>query len=73
LVDEVDCSTSSSDVNDDEYDDQELLKEFKKLVRKHIKLQKRHEDPLCSHQKLIDSYALLEATHEVMVTTVKFS
>jgi hypothetical protein len=38
-----------------------------------MKLQKRHVDLLCSHEKLIDSYALLEATHEVMVTTVKFS
>jgi hypothetical protein len=38
-----------------------------------MKLQKRHGDILCSHEKLIDSYALLEATHEVKVTTVKFS
>jgi hypothetical protein len=30
-------------------------------------------DLLCSHEKLIYSYALVEATHEVMVTTVKFS
>jgi hypothetical protein len=38
-----------------------------------MKLQKRHLDLLYSHEKLIDSYALLEATHEVMLTTVKFS
>jgi hypothetical protein len=38
-----------------------------------MKLQKRHGDLLYSHEKLIDSYALIEATHEVMVTTVKFS
>jgi hypothetical protein len=30
-------------------------------------------DLLCSHKELMDSYALLEATHEVMVTTVKDS
>jgi hypothetical protein len=38
-----------------------------------MKLQKRHGDLLCSHEKVIDSYPLLEATHEVMVTMVKFS
>jgi hypothetical protein len=45
--------------------------EFKKLISKHIKLQKRHEDLLYSHKEFIDSYALLESTHEVMVTKVK--
>jgi hypothetical protein len=38
-----------------------------------MKLQKRHVDLLCSHKKLIESYAFLEATHEVMLTTVKSS
>jgi hypothetical protein len=46
---------------------------FKKLISKHMKLQKRHGNLLCSHKELIDSNALLETTHEVMVTTVKFS
>jgi hypothetical protein len=46
---------------------------LKKLISKHMKLQKRHGDLICSHKKLMDSYALLEATHEVMVTTVKDS
>jgi hypothetical protein len=36
-------------------------------------LQNRHGDLLCSHKELIDSYALLESAHEVMVTTVKDS
>jgi hypothetical protein len=77
LVKEEDCSTSSSndddddDDTDDEYDYEELLLEFKKLISKHIKLQKRHGDLLCSHKELIDSYPLLESTHEVMVTKVK--
>jgi hypothetical protein len=74
LVEEDDCSMSSSDDDtDDEYDEQELLVEFKKLISKHMKLQKRHEDLLCSHKELLDSYALLESAHEVMVTTVKDS
>jgi hypothetical protein len=78
LSEEDDCSTSSSDVNDnddtnDEYDEQELLVEFKKLISKHMKLQKRHGDLLCSHKELMDSYALLESAHEVMVTMVKDS
>jgi hypothetical protein len=74
--DNDDCSMSSSDDNDDtddEYDKEELLVEFKKLISKHMKLQKRHGDLLCSHKELMDSYALLESAHEVMVTTVKYS
>jgi hypothetical protein len=78
LYKEDDYSTSSSDVDDDddtddENDEQELLVEFKKLIRKHIKLQKRHGDLLYSHKELIASYALLESAHEVMVTKVKNS
>jgi hypothetical protein len=41
LSKEDDCSTSSFDDDDgtnDEYDEQELLVEFKKLISKHIKL-----------------------------------
>jgi hypothetical protein len=78
LAKEGDCSTSTSNVDDyddtdDEYDDQEHLLEFQKLIRKHMKLQKRHGDLLCSHEKIIESYALLESTHDVMITMVKFS
>jgi hypothetical protein len=56
LSEEDDCSTSSSDVDDtdDEYDEQEILVEFRKLIRKHMKLQKRHGDLLCSYKELID-------------------
>jgi hypothetical protein len=76
LAKEDNCSTSSSDVADDdntydEYDEQELLVEFKKLISKYMKLQKRHGDLLCSHKEFIDSYASLESAHEVMVTKVK--
>jgi hypothetical protein len=73
LAEEDDCSTSSSnydDDTDDEYGEQKLLVEFKKLISKHMKLQKRHRNLLCSHKEFMDSYALLESTHEVMVTTV---
>jgi hypothetical protein len=42
LTEEDDCSTSSFDEDvddtDDEYDEQELLAEFKKLISKHMKL-----------------------------------
>jgi hypothetical protein len=58
---------------DDEYDEQELLVEFRKLIRKHMKLQKRHGNLLYSHKEHIDSYALLESAHEVMLTKVKDS
>jgi hypothetical protein len=78
LSEEDHCSTSSSDVDDDddtddEYDEQELLVEFKKLISKHMKLQRRYEDLLCSHKEVMDSYVLIESAHEVMVTTVKDS
>jgi hypothetical protein len=45
---------SSSNIDDDtndEYDDQELLLEFQKLISKHMKLQKRH----------VISYVLIKA------------
>jgi hypothetical protein len=61
------------DETDDEYDEQELLIKFKKLISKHMKLQKRHGDLLCSHKELIGSYALLELAHEVMVMKVNDS
>jgi hypothetical protein len=76
LAEEDNCSTSSFDDNDDtddEYDEQEFLVEFKKLISKYMKWQKRHEDLLCSHKELMDSYAVLESAHEVMVITVKDS
>jgi hypothetical protein len=43
LFEDDDCSTSSFNVDydddiDDEYDEQELLVEFKKLISKHMKL-----------------------------------
>jgi hypothetical protein len=46
---------------------------LKKLISKPMKLQKRYVDLLCPHKELINSYALLEATHEEMVTSVKSS
>jgi hypothetical protein len=78
LAEEDDCSMSSSDVDDDddtddEYDEQEPLMEFNKPISKHIKLQKRYGNPLCSHKELIDSYALLESAHKVIVTKIKDS
>jgi hypothetical protein len=79
FMEESDFSISSfdndddNDNTDDEDDDQVLIEEFNKLINMHMKLQKRHGDLLCSREKLIDSYAFLEATHEVMLTMVKFS
>jgi hypothetical protein len=50
-----------------------FMDEFEKLVSKHRKLQERHGNLLCSHEKLIDSYALQETNHVVVLTMVKFS
>jgi hypothetical protein len=69
----ISSHVDNDDDTDDEYDHEELLSEFQKLISNHMKLQKRHGDLLCSHKELMNSYALLEATHEVMVTTVKDS
>jgi hypothetical protein len=69
--------SSFDDDNDDdsgiEYDHEELLSNFQKLISKYMKFQKRHGDLLCSHTELMDSHVLLDATHEVMVITVKDS
>jgi hypothetical protein len=53
LAKEDDCSTSSSDIDDDddiddEYDEQEILVEFKKLISKHMKLQETWGSPMFS-------------------------
>jgi hypothetical protein len=71
--DETDEDDSINDDDDDDDSNQVHMEEFYKLISKHMKLQKRHGNLLCSHEKLIDSYALLEATHEVMLTTLKSS
>jgi hypothetical protein len=58
LAEEDDCFTSSSDDDDDtddEYDEQEFLVEFKKLISKHMKLQKRYGDLLSSRKELMNS------------------
>jgi hypothetical protein len=78
LFEQDDFSTSSSNNDDDEQEEEEeedqvLMEEFHKVISKHMKLQKRHGDLLCYHERLIDSYALLEATHEVMLTMVQSS
>jgi hypothetical protein len=79
LAEEDDCFMSSfdnendGDHTDEEYDDQDLLLEFQNHISKNMKLQKRHGDLLCSHEKLMDSYALIDAAHEVMVKMVKDS
>jgi hypothetical protein len=69
LAEEDDCYTSSSDIDDDdddtddEYDCKELLLKFKTLISKHMKLQKRYGDLLCSHKDIMDSYACDEHVH----------
>jgi hypothetical protein len=52
LVEEKDCSTSSSndddDDTDDEYDHEELLTDFQKLISNHMKLQETWRSPMFS-------------------------
>jgi hypothetical protein len=47
LLEEDNCSTSSSNDGDDDVN-QVLLEEFHKLITEHMKLQKRYGDLLCS-------------------------
>jgi hypothetical protein len=37
--------------------------EFKKLISKHMKLQKRHGDLLCSYKELMDSYVFVNLNY----------
>ncbi|TVU25523.1 hypothetical protein EJB05_28022, partial [Eragrostis curvula] len=41
------------------------------LTSKQVTLQKSHEELLCSHENLIEAHALLEISHEVVLTMVK--
>jgi hypothetical protein len=54
--------SSSDDDTDNEYDEQELLVEFKKL----ISVKETQRSPMFS-------YALIESAYEIMATTVKDS
>jgi hypothetical protein len=40
------------------------------LTSKHVKMQKDHEVPKCSHDNLQDEYVMLQVSHEVVVTSV---
>ena len=48
-----------------------LKDKVKRLTSKNEILQEDHDEPLCSHEKLIDSHLMLEIAHEVVVTSVK--
>jgi hypothetical protein len=37
-----------------------------------VGLQEKYDDLSCTHKKLVDSHAMLDITHEVMKTSVKF-
>jgi hypothetical protein len=49
------------------------MDEFEKIMSKHRKLQERNSNLLCSNENLIDPYAFLETSHEVVLTVVKSS
>jgi hypothetical protein len=53
-------------------DENYLLKDkVERLTSKNEILQEDHDELLCYHEKLMDSYLMLEIAHEVVVTSVK--
>ncbi|RLN03651.1 hypothetical protein C2845_PM13G17720 [Panicum miliaceum] len=55
-----------------EKENQVLKAKLEKLSSDHVNLQGTHMELEKSYEKLVDSHALLQVAHEVMVTTVKF-
>jgi hypothetical protein len=49
----------------------ELKAQLEDLTSKHMALQEKYDDLSCSYEKLVDSHAMLDIAHEVMVTSVK--
>ncbi len=52
-------------------ENEELKSQLEESTSKHVGLQEKYDELLCSHENLIDSHAMLEAAHEVIIATVK--
>ena len=49
-----------------------LEAEIGKLTSEHMALQAKHKELVCSHDKLVESYATQDIAHEVVLSSVKF-
>ncbi|TVU02053.1 hypothetical protein EJB05_52419, partial [Eragrostis curvula] len=66
------CATNSSlCVASLEQENCNLKAQLGVLTSKQVTLQKNHEELLCSHENLVEAHALLEISHEVVLTMVK--
>nr|AAX96874.1 hypothetical protein LOC_Os11g15110 [Oryza sativa Japonica Group]ABA92514.1 hypothetical protein LOC_Os11g15110 [Oryza sativa Japonica Group] len=52
-------------------ENEELKSQLEESTSKHVGLQEKYDELLCSHENLIDSHAMLEAAHEVIIATEK--
>ena len=69
---ELTCATNSiSCVAQLEKANSGLKAQIEELASKYVALQENHDVQLCSHEKLVDSHAMLEIAHEVVLTMVK--
>jgi hypothetical protein len=59
------CRAKIEEVNDD------LQAKLAKLTSEHMALQADHKGLECSYEKLVDSYAILEIAHEVVLSSIK--
>ncbi|RLN34839.1 hypothetical protein C2845_PM03G28230 [Panicum miliaceum] len=65
-------TNSLSRIDSLEKENRVLKAKLEKLSSDHVNLQGTHMELEKSYEKLVDSHALLQVAHEVMVTTVKF-
>jgi hypothetical protein len=56
---------------DEEIKSLALTPQVDELTSKHMDLQALHMELKCSNEKLVESYAMLEVAHEVMITMIK--
>jgi hypothetical protein len=72
LEKEYACATNvSSCVDPLEKENAKLKAQLEVLSSKHVKMQKDYELLTCSHEDLHDAHAMLQVSHEVVVTSVK--
>uniref|UniRef100_K3YZS8 CCHC-type domain-containing protein n=1 Tax=Setaria italica TaxID=4555 RepID=K3YZS8_SETIT len=72
LANDYACATESlSCVASLEKANEVLIAQLEKLTSEHMDLKAIHKELECSHEKLVESYAILHIAHEVIITSVK--
>lgn len=68
---EASSANSSHCIDSLQKENQVLKAKLEKLSSEHVTLQGTHMEPEKSYEKLVESHAMIEMAHEVMVNTVK--